>query len=60
MSLLITILIALVVIGVLLWAVNKLLGVFVIPEPFKTIIWVLVVIIAVFAFLDIAGLYRFR
>lgn len=60
MPLLISILIALVVIGVLLWAVHKLLGVIVIPEPFRTIIWVIVVIVAVFAFLDVAGLYRLR
>jgi hypothetical protein len=31
-----------------------------IPEPFRTILWVVVVIIAVFAFLDISGLYSLR
>lgn len=60
MSLLISIIVAIIVIGVLLWGVNKLLGAFVVPEPLRTIIWVVVVIIAVFAFLDIAGLYRLR
>lgn len=60
MSLLLSIIIAIVVIGVLLWGVHRLLGAFVVPEPLRTIIWVIVVIVAVFAFLDIAGLYRLR
>lgn len=60
MSLLISILIALCVIGVLLWGINKILGVVAIPEPFKTIVWVIVVIVAVIAFLQITGLYRFN
>lgn len=60
MPLLISILIALIVIGVILWGIHKILGVFVVPEPLKTIIWVIVVIVAVFAFLDVAGLYRLR
>lgn len=60
MDLLIGIIIALVVIGILLWGVNKILGVVAIPEPFKTIIWVIVVIIAVIAFLQISGLYHFN
>lgn len=55
---LIGILVALIVIGVLLWGINKILSVIVVPEPFKTIIWVIVVIISVFTFLDISGLYR--
>lgn len=58
MSLLMSILVALIIICVLLWGVNKLLGVLIIPEPFRTIIWIIVVIVAVFAFLEIAGLYR--
>lgn len=57
MSLLIGILVALIVIGVVVWGINKILGVTPIPEPFKTVIWVIVVIIAVFAFLQISGLY---
>lgn len=59
MSLLLGILVALIVIGVVVWGVNKILGVIAIPEPFKTIIWVIVVIVAVFAFLQISGLYTF-
>ncbi len=43
---LIGILVALIVVGVLLWGINAILGVVPIPEPFKTIIWVIVVIIA--------------
>ena len=54
------ILIALIVIGVLLWAIQKVLGVIAIPEPFKTIVWVLVVVVAVFLFLDLSGLYHFN
>jgi len=57
MNTLIAILIALIVIGVVLWGINKVLGVVPVPEPFKTILWVVVVIIAVLAFLQISGLY---
>ena len=47
MSLLLGILVALIVIGVCLWGINAILGVVPIPEPFKTILWVIVVIVAV-------------
>ena len=60
MSLLIAILIALIVVGVVLWGVKTILGVVAIPEPFKTIIWVIVVLVAVIAFLQISGLYTIR
>ena len=56
---LIGILVALIVIGVLLWGINAVLGVVPVPEPFRTILWVVVVIIAVFTFLEISGLYHF-
>lgn len=56
---LIGILVAIIVVGVLLWAIKTVLGVVAIPEPFKTIIWVLVVIVCVFTFLDLSGLYTF-
>lgn len=59
MGTLIGILIALILIGIVLWGINKILGVVAIPEPFKTILWVVVVIIAVFAFVEISGLYHF-
>ena len=58
MTTLIAILVALIIIGVLLWGINAILGVVAIPEPFRTILWVIVVIIAVFAFLQISGLYH--
>lgn len=58
MSLLIGILIALLVIGVVVWGIIAVLAVVPIPEPFKTILWVIVVIIAVLAFLQISGLYH--
>lgn len=56
---LIGILVALIVIGVLLWAINRVLGVIPVPEPFKTIIWVIVVVVAVLIFVEMAGLYHF-
>ena len=59
MSLLIGILVAIIVIGVIIWGIWKILGVVPIPEPFKTIIWVIVVIVAVLAFVQISGLYHF-
>ncbi len=54
------ILVALIVIGVLLWGISAILGVVAIPEPFKTIVWVIVVIVAVFTFLQLSGLYTFN
>jgi Na+/proline symporter len=57
---LIGILVALIVIGVVVWGINAVLGVVTIPEPFKTVIWVIVVIVAVFTFLEISGLYHFN
>ena len=57
---LIGILVALIVVGVLLWGINAILGVVPIPEPFKTIVWVIVVIIAVLSFVEISGLYHFQ
>lgn len=52
------ILVALIVIGVLLWGINAILGVVPVPEPFRTILWVIVVIVAVLTFLEISGLYH--
>lgn len=60
MNTLIGILIALIVIGVIIWGIFKILAVVQIPEPFKTIIWVIVVIVAVLAFVQISGLYHFN
>ncbi len=60
MHILLGILVALIIIGVIVWAISKILGVVPIPEPFKTIIWVIVVVIAVFTFLEISGLYHFN
>jgi hypothetical protein len=60
MSTLLGILVALILIGVVIWGIYAILGVIPIPEPFKTIIWVIVVIVAVFAFVQISGLYHFN
>lgn len=57
---LIGILVAIIIVGVLLWGISKILGVVPIPEPFKTIVWVIVVIVAVMTFVDMAGLYHFN
>jgi predicted membrane channel-forming protein YqfA (hemolysin III family) len=59
MSVLLGILIALIIIGVILWGIFKILAVVPVPEPFRTIIWVIVVIVAVLAFVQISGLYHF-
>jgi hypothetical protein len=59
MATLIGILVALILIGVVVWGINRVLGVLPIPEPFRTVLWVIVVIIAVFAFVEISGLYHF-
>ena len=60
MSTLLGILVALILIGVVIWGIYAILGVIPIPEPFKTIFWVIVVIVAVFAFVQISGLYHFN
>lgn len=60
MGTLIGILVALIIIGVIVWGISKVLGVMAVPEPFKTIIWVIVVIVAVIAFVQISGLYHFN
>jgi hypothetical protein len=57
---LVGILVALIIIGVLLWAINAILGVVAIPEPFRTIIWVIVVVVAVLMFVQMSGLYHFN
>jgi hypothetical protein len=60
MGTLIGILVALIVIGVLLWGISAILAVLPLPEPFRTILWVVVVVVAVLAFLQISGLYHFN
>lgn len=60
MGTLLAILVALIVIGVILWGINAILAVVPIPEPFRTVLWVVVVIVAVLAFLQISGLYHFN
>lgn len=47
--------IALVVIGVLIWAVQSILAVLPVAEPFKTVIYVLIVVLAVFILLNYLG-----
>jgi hypothetical protein len=60
MGTLLGILVALIIIGVIVWGISKILSVVAVPEPFKTIIWVIVVIVAVIAFAEISGLYHFN
>ncbi len=60
MSMLLGILVALIIIGVIVWGISAILAVVPVPEPFKTIIWVIVVIVAVLAFVQVSGLYHFN
>ena len=55
MSWIISIIVVLIVVGVLIWAAQRILAVLPVAEPFKTIIYVLIVVLAVFALLDILG-----
>jgi predicted membrane channel-forming protein YqfA (hemolysin III family) len=50
------IIVALIVIGVLIWAAQRILAVTPIAEPFRTVIYVLLVLMAVFILLDMFGL----
>lgn len=45
-------LVALVVIGVLFWAAKRILAVLPIDEPFRTVIYVVLVVVAVFILLQ--------
>jgi hypothetical protein len=58
MTTLLSILVALIIVGVVLWGISAILRVVPISEPFRTIIWVIVVIIAVLSILQMSGLYR--
>jgi len=48
-------LVLLVIFCVVVWAVRALLGAFAVPEPIATVVWVLVVLICVFALVDQLG-----
>lgn len=52
----ISIIVVLIVIGVLIWAAQRILAVIPVAEPFKTVIYVLIVVFAVFALLNVLGL----
>jgi hypothetical protein len=47
----------LIVVGVLIWAAQTILGVLPVAEPFRTIIYVLIVLFAVFFILQAFGLW---
>lgn len=49
------IIVLLIVVGVLIWAAQKILAVLPVAEPFKTIIYVLIVVFSVFFILDAFG-----
>jgi len=57
MSTLISILVAVLVIAVLLWAIRTVISALAIPSPMSVIIWIIAVLVAVFAFLQISDLY---
>lgn len=48
-------LILLVIFCVIVWAARALLAAFAIPEPISTVIWVLIVLLCVFALVDQMG-----
>jgi len=48
-------LILLVVFCVIVWAARALLAAFAIPEPISTVIWVIIVLLCVFALVDQMG-----
>ena len=56
MPLWVGLLVALLIIGVLFWAAQRILAVIPIAEPFRTVIYVVLVIVALFALLDLFGL----
>ncbi len=49
-------LILLIVFCVIVWAARALLTAFAVPEPISTVVWVLIVLLAVFAAVDQFGL----
>ena len=53
----ITILIVILVIGVVLWAARALIAAFSIPNPIATVIYVILVLIALLWFLEIIGIH---
>jgi len=53
---LISLLILLIVFCVIVWAARALLSAFAVPEPISTVVWVLIVLIAVFAVVSQFGL----
>lgn len=52
---LIGLLVLLIVFCVVVWAARALLSAFAVPEPISTVVWVLIVLIAVFALLGQFG-----
>lgn len=52
----IALIVVLIVVGVLIWAAQSILAVLPVAEPFKTVIYVLIVVFAVFFILDVLGL----
>jgi len=53
---LVGLLIAVLVICVVLWAVQRLLSAFAVPDPIRTVVWVVIVLIVVIWALNQAGL----
>ena len=52
---LIGLLILLVVFCVIIWAVRAILAAFSVPEPVRTVVWVVIVLLCVFALVDQMG-----
>ena len=52
---LISLLILLVVFCVIIWAARAILAAFAVPEPVRTVVWVVIVLLCVFALVDQMG-----
>ncbi len=48
-----------IIVCLVFWAVPKLLGAFNVQEPVRTVVWVVVVVLAVLLFLQLSGIYPF-
>jgi len=56
MSLLLSILVFLIVAGVIWWCANQLIAAFGIPAPIGTVVLVVLILLLLFAFLDMTGI----
>jgi len=53
---LISLLVMLIVFCVIIWAARAILAAFAVPDPIRTVVWVVIVLLCVFALIDQTGL----